>query len=179
MSCSLPSIFLISSLGPTNFASHLATRRAVARPFASRTMPIGTRPPRMWMPSARCLLDLVLVGLHLVDIEYRGQRHFCALLGGNVGDVLRHASGDGLFDISWLGVRNMTQTTRNGCYVNGCVTTTNNYHTFTNMLQTSVVEGFQECCRCHHVRGCAVSNGQGTTRLLTWKQSPMLLTLTG
>ena len=113
------------------------------------------------------LLDLVLVGLHLVDVEYRSQCHFRALLGGNIGDILRHASGDGMFGIGRFGVRDMAQTARDGRHVDGSIAAADDYDAFADVLQTSVVERLQERGCGDHVRGFAIGDRQRATSLRT------------
>ena len=108
------------------------------------------------------LLNFVMVGLHLVYIEHRGQRDFCPLLDRNIGDIVRHASGDGGFGIGRLGVLDVPQTASHSGHVYRGVATTHHYHTLANMLQTPVVKGAQKGGRGDHIGRFAVRSRQCT-----------------
>ena len=91
------------------------------------------------------LLDLVLVGLHLVDVEDRRQRHLGTKLGGDFRHIVSDISQDGRFrTITFMGAIDVPKSTRDRGDVNRGVATADDHDAFTDVLHAAIVKRTQE-----------------------------------
>jgi hypothetical protein len=155
---------LISSFAPTIFASQRATRSAVARPSAPRSKCHRHQAAADRDALGLRLLDLMAVGLHLVDTEHRGQRHLAALLGRHLGHVVGHPAAEHRVEVGRVAALDVPQPPRHRGHVDRGVAAAHHHHTFAHVLQAAVVEGLQEGGGRDHVgciaAACAVGNRQ-------------------
>jgi hypothetical protein len=165
ISCSVPSIILISSFGPTNLASHCATRSAVARPSAPRTTPTGAQPPRMSMPSARacsisCLLACILSTPNTeVSVTSAPWRAEISATSWAARPPMTFSA------VGRLRVVDGAEAARHRGDVDRGVAAADHHHALADVLHAAVVEGAQEGGRGDHVGGVVAVAGQGPAAL--------------
>ena len=95
----------------------------------------------------------MLVRLHPVDREHRGEHHLRALPGRNLGDVMCGVAGDGaLGAVRLAGVHDVAEAPRDSDDVDRGVAAADDNHAFADVAHAPVVERLQKRGRGHDVR---------------------------